>query len=111
MSDHPENAPATRSPSGGAIDAFLEKARAVAPASGRGRLIFALDATMSRQPTWDLAQSIQGEMFRATAVQGGLDVQLVYFRGFDECRASRFVSGGEGLGRLMAGISCQGGRK
>jgi hypothetical protein len=110
VSDHPENAPATRSPSGGAIDAFLEKARAVAPASGRGRLIFALDATMSRQPTWDLAQSIQGEMFRATAVQGGLDVQLVYFRGFDECRASRFVSGGEGLGRLMAGISCQGGK-
>ena len=37
---------------------------------------------MSRQPTWDMAQSIQGEMFRTTAAQGGLDVQLVYFRGF-----------------------------
>jgi hypothetical protein len=101
---------AARLQPGGAIDAFLQKARAVAPASGRGRLIFALDATMSRQPTWDLAQSIQSEMFRTTAALGGLDVQLVYFRGFDECRASRFVSGGEGLGRLMAGISCQGGK-
>ena len=65
---------------------------------------------MSRQPTWDMAQSIQGEMFRTTAAQGGLDVQLVYFRGFGECRASRFVSGGEGLGALMSRISCQGGR-
>ncbi|MGE5369212.1 MAG: VWA domain-containing protein, partial [Chloroflexota bacterium] len=76
---------------------------------GRGRLIFALDATMSRQPTWDLAQSIQGEMFRTTAAQGGLDVQLVYFRGFRECRASRFVSQGDGLGAMMSRISCQGG--
>ena len=65
---------------------------------------------MSRQPTWDMAQSIQGEMFRTTAAQGGLDVQLVYFRGFGECRASRFVSGGEGLGALMSRIACRGGR-
>jgi len=65
---------------------------------------------MSRQSTWDMAQSIQGEMFRTTAAQGGLDVQLVYFRGFGECRASRFVSAGEGLGALMSRISCQGGR-
>jgi hypothetical protein len=110
VSDEKKNVTAPRPQSTGDVDAFLEKARAVAPASGRGRLIFALDATMSRQPTWDLAQSIQGEMFRATAAQGGLEVQLVYFRGFDECRASRFVSGGDGLGRLMAGISCQGGK-
>lgn len=110
MSEDPKNAPAPRPPCGGAIGAFLEKVRAVVPASGRGRLIFALDATMSRQPSWDLAQSIQSEMFHAAASQGGLDVQLVYFRGFDECRASRFVSDGEGLGRLMAGISCQGGK-
>ncbi len=69
--------------SAGAIDAFLEKAKTVAaaPASGRGRLIFALDATMSRQPTWDMAQAVQGRMFEAAAKRGGLDVQLVYFRG------------------------------
>jgi hypothetical protein len=93
------------------VDAFLKAASAVAPAasSGRGRLIFALDATMSRQPTWDLAQTLQGRMFEATAAVGGLDVQLVYFRGQSECRASRFVSGGQGLAELMSRIQVHGG--
>jgi hypothetical protein len=111
VGDELKKAPATRAPANGAVDAFLEKARGVAVRDGgRGRLIFALDATMSRQPTWDLAQSIQSEMFRTTAAQGGIDVQLVYFRGFHECRASRFVSQGAGLGALMARISCQAGK-
>lgn len=94
-----------------AVDSFLEQARhtPVAGAEGRGRLVFALDATMSRQPTWDLAQSLQARMFDAAAALGGLDVQLVYFRGFAECRASRFVSGGEGLAELMRAIGCRGG--
>ena len=95
-----------------AIAAFLDAAARSAPALAatmRGRMIFALDATMSRQPTWDLAQSLQGKMFQAAAGLGGLDVQLVYFRGFGECRASRFVSGGEGLAALMGRISVRGG--
>lgn len=111
MGDDLNKAPAPRPAQNSAIDAFLEEARSVGqPRAARGRLIFALDATMSRQPTWDLAQSIQAEMFRTTAAQGGLDVQLVYFRGFRECRASRFVSQGEGLGALMAQIACRGGQ-
>jgi hypothetical protein len=112
VSDELGKAPVSSAARAGAVDEFIEKARRVAagaPALGRGRLIFALDATMSRQPTWDIAQSIQGEMFAATAKQGGLDVQLVYFRGFDECRASNFVSGGHGLAMLMSKISCRGG--
>ena len=55
-----------------------------ATASGRGRLIFAMDATMSRQPTWDLALELQADMFNAVKEVGGLDVQLVYFRGLNE---------------------------
>jgi hypothetical protein len=111
VGDHSPKPPAAQgSAQSGSIEAFLEKARGVTESASRGRLIFALDATMSRQPTWNMAQSIQGEMFRTTAAQGGLDVQLVYFRGFGECRASRFVSGGEGLGALMSRISCRGGR-
>jgi hypothetical protein len=96
----------------GAVDDFLqrvERAPVSHTESSRGRLIFALDATMSRQPTWDLAQSLQGRMFESTSGLGGLDVQLVYFRGFGECRASRFVSGGQGLSALMAKIDCRGG--
>jgi hypothetical protein len=93
------------------IAAFVEAAKKVpAPAqSGRGRLIFALDATMSRQPTWDLAQSLQAKMFQAASGLGGLDVQLVYFRGLNECRASNFVSGGQGLKELMSRIDVRGG--
>ncbi len=93
-----------------AVDAFLATAATVpAPSEGRGRLIFALDATMSRQPTWDMATAVQGRMFEAAAASGGLDVQLVYFRGLAECKASRWVSGGAGLGRAMAGIRVAGG--
>lgn len=94
------------------IDAFLEKVAAT-PArrtgAARGRLIFAMDATMSREPTWDRACRIQGEMFTETAALGGLDVQLVYYRGFGECRASRWVSDPTALLGLMTSVSCRAG--
>ena len=100
------------SPSGGLIDSFLDQAKRVAPADGapRPRLVFALDATMSRQPTWDLACRVQGEMFAAAAGVGGLMVQLVYFRGFNECRASRWVVDAGALTGLMTQIQCRGGQ-
>jgi hypothetical protein len=94
------------------IDAFLRRARALSavnPPGGRGRLVFALDATMSRQPTWDIACSLQADMFRETAAIGGLDVQLVYYRGMTECRASRWVSDAKELAALMEKIDCRGG--
>jgi hypothetical protein len=102
-----------------AIDAFVRQARAMAKPAGEGtgegggRLILALDATMSRQPTWDLACRLQGEMFDAVGQVGGkgggLSVQLVYFRGFGECRASRFVRDTGALKDLMTRIDCRGG--
>jgi hypothetical protein len=55
----------------------------------RGRLIFAVDATASRQPTWDLAAQLQAQMFATIDALGGLDVQLVYYRDLGECVASR----------------------
>ena len=94
------------------IDAFLNKARTMTPvqkAGVKGRLIFALDATMSRQPAWDTACKLQAEMFNETAAIGGLDVQLIYFRGFNECRASRWVSDPKALADLMTRIDCRGG--
>jgi hypothetical protein len=93
------------------IEAFLRKVRAPVPvnatAGAHGRLIFALDATESRQPTWDIACQLQAEMFREVAAIGGLDVQLVYYRGKRECRASRWVSDGQTLANLMAKIECR----
>jgi len=106
--------PPSRLRSAGAeIDAFVRQARAMAPSknsSSSGRLILALDATLSRQPTWDLACSLQAEMFDAVGKKGGLSVQLVYFRGFGECRASRFVDDTTKLKELMTRINCRGGQ-
>ena len=102
-------APASSRPE---IAAFIERVRALGPAAaggGRGRLIFALDATMSRQPTWDSACALQADMFREAASAGGLDIQLVYFRGLGECRASPWIAGSERLADLMSRIDCRGG--
>lgn len=95
----------------GDIAAFVQKVGAVArPQAGQdGRLLFALDATMSRQPTWDLACSLQGEMFRSIPKESALQVQLLYFRGFGECQASRWVLDSAALASLMSGIECRGG--
>ena len=93
------------------IAAFVEKARTMSPfATGsRGRLVFALDATMSRQPTWDMACTLQADMFREAAALGSLDIRLVYYRGFNECRASKWISDSAELARLMGKIDCRGG--
>ena len=92
------------------VDSFLKEVRGLKPAgAGRGRLIFAMDATMSRQPSWDLALELQADMFKAVKAVGSLDVQLVYFRGFSECQASKWVSDPEALARLMREVSCAGG--
>src|SRR5665811_1218204 len=102
-------APASSRPE---IAEFIERVHALGPASAsdkRGRLIFALDATMSRQPTWDSACALQADMFREAAKAGGLEIQLVYFRGLGECRASGWVTGAEKLAGLMSAIDCRGG--
>lgn len=105
----PGNVPAKGS-SSAAIDSFLDAARKIAPQAGGGRLVFALDATMSRQPTWDAACRLQAEMFNAVGAAGNLQVQLVYFRGFGECRASRWVADTNRLRDLMVKIDCRGGQ-
>src|SRR5262249_59366609 len=64
------------------IDAFLAQVRAFerGPATGRrGRLIFALDATMSRQPTWDTACRLQADMFLEAQAIGGIDEPVLSF--------------------------------
>jgi hypothetical protein len=94
------------------IDAFLAQVKGLTSTTApgrRGRLVFALDATMSRQPTWDSACRLQADMFREAAAIGGLDVQLLYYRGLAECRASAWVSEANRLAGLMERIDCRGG--
>src|SRR5262249_17873876 len=95
------------------IEAFPGQVGALDPAvkaSERGRLIFALDATMSWQPTWDQACQLQAEMFREAATVGGLDLQLVYYRGLAECRASGWITEPKRFEEMMSRIDCRGGQ-
>jgi hypothetical protein len=100
-----------------AVDAFVAAAKVgtkpmlgtgsqPSPRPSSGRLIFALDATASRQPTWDMATGITCEMLREA---GGLEAQLRYFRGADEFRAFDWVSDSARLVRFMGSIRCQSG--
>jgi hypothetical protein len=84
------------------VAALMEKVRAT-----RGRLIFACDATASRQPMWDLACSLQSKM---TAKVGGLEVQLVWYRGHGECSHTSWTSDAYELAARMRKIRCEAGQ-
>ncbi|MBT3359887.1 MAG: VWA domain-containing protein [Rhodospirillales bacterium] len=111
MASGKDNLPSTKA-SAADVNAFLRKV-ATAPknkaAGERGRLIFALDATASRQPTWDRAAQIQAEMFAETASLGGLEIQVVFYRGFGEFKASSWMSESSDMLRLMTSVYCMAG--
>jgi hypothetical protein len=96
----PENLPTSHSKQ---IASFLEKATA------RARLAFVIDATASREPTWDMASQLQAQMFEEAGKIGGLEIQLVYFRGAHECSHSPWLSDARELQRMMGRIMCEGG--
>lgn len=102
--------PQQRTATDKAVADFLRKvAAAPKPLPGgaeRGRLIVGLDATASREPTWDRACQIQAEMFQVTASLGGLEVQLAYYRGFAEFEHSGWVADARGLAQQMTGVAC-----
>lgn len=92
------------------MEAFLGKVSSTPTRKGeRGRLIFAMDATASRQPMWDRASQIQGEMFTETAALGGLEIQLVFYRGFGEFMASPWLRDEKTFLRLMTSVTCMAG--
>ncbi len=108
MSNQGDNLPSKKSTKTD-VDAFLQKVASapISKAPGkRGRLIFAMDATASRQPMWDRAAQIQGEMFSETAALGGLDLQLAFYRGFGEFKVSGWISDGAKLLKLMTSVFC-----
>jgi hypothetical protein len=91
------------------VQAFLSKVAATPvrkTSKDKGRLIFAMDATASREPSWDRACHLQGTMFQETAAQGGLEIQLAFYRGFGEFRASAWASAPDELLRMMTAVHC-----
>lgn len=94
------------------IRSFLDRLAsvpAIKPKACAGRLIFALDATASREPTWRTAQKLQNEMFDVAASLGGLELQLCYFRGLNDFYASPWMMSSDALKREMARVECLGG--
>ena len=103
---------AKRGDTGNEVAAFLNKLAATPnarPAGQRGRLLFGMDATASREPSWDTACQIQGDMFAETAALGGLDVQLAFYRGHGDFRATPWVSSSADLIPFMTKVRCLGG--
>jgi hypothetical protein len=95
------------------VQGFLNRLAAtpsVHAAKSRGRLLFAMDATASREPTWDTACQIQGDMFAQTSTLGGLDVQLAYYRGYKDFRATPWISTSADLIPYMTKVRCMGGQ-
>jgi hypothetical protein len=93
------------------VSDFLAKVKSM-PAvrtGGTGRLIFAMDATASREPSWDRACRIQGEMFSATKALGGLEIQLAWYRGFGEFEASAWLGDSQALVGRMTQVTCRAG--
>ncbi len=96
-----------------AVDAFLRELAAApvpATAGGIGRLVFALDATASRQPTWDRACHIQAEMFAEAASVGGLAIQMCHFRGYGEFAATPWLADAGALIQRMTAVTCLSGK-
>ena len=93
----------------GEVAAFLDQVKKMPVQSGDARLVFALDATASRQPTWDIATELQADMFKTASALGGLSLQLCYFRGLGEFYRSAWHSSGGELLKVMTGIQCQAG--
>ena len=81
-------------------------AKALAP-SGRPRLLFAMDATASREPAWQLAQTITGAMFEA--VPGALDVALAYHGGGRLKEVTPFVADARAFLDKVHTVQCEAG--
>ena len=77
--------------------------------ASKGRLVFAMDATASREPTWERACQLHAEMFKVTDELGGLSIQLCYYRGLTEFRTFNWIDNETELAKMMADVTCLGG--
>ncbi len=93
------------------VDDFLKKV-ANTPAltsGGTSRFLFAMDSTATREPSWDHACPLPGQMFTATSDLGELHVQLCHYGGFSHFRAGRWCASAAELLDEMTHVRCLGG--
>jgi hypothetical protein len=84
-----------------ALDDFL----ATVEKPAKGRLAFVVDATGSRQPSWDKASQLMVQMF--AAAPAGLQTKFIYFRGNGECRASQWFDSARAMTTAMTEVHCR----
>ena len=98
----------------GKVDQFLAQVDSLKPVvqdgTTRPRLAFVIDATASRQHTWDCASQLQGEMLQAVEHLGGLEIQVLWFRGFSELKKTPWLGDGTRLANMMSGVTCRAGK-
>lgn len=95
----------------GDVSAFLGKV-ALTPrrTPSRGRMLLAMDATASREASWDRAATLHGEIFEEAGRSGVLDLQLCWYRGYREFQFSAWVTSADRLLQVMSGVRCAAGR-
>lgn len=95
------------------VKEFLSKADQMAtrsPKSNIGRLLFAMDATASREHSWDMACQIQADMFMTTQAIGSLEISLCYYRGYNEFHAFDWTENATQLRDQMLQVHCLAGQ-
>jgi len=76
-------------------------------AGKRGKLLFAIDATASREPAWEAAKQLTDSFF--DAVPGMIDIGLAAYGGNRVHTFTPYVADARRLRRLASGISCRAG--
>ena len=87
---------------------FLRRARSL-QAHGAARLLFAMDATASREATWDHAAQVQAAMFAEATQASPLQVQLAWYGGLSGFHHSDWVTDAAALRATMERVRCAAG--
>ncbi|MFT6113706.1 MAG: hypothetical protein ACJA10_000639 [Oleispira sp.] len=94
------------------IQAFIGRVNNTPLITGadKGRLIFAMDATASREHCWDMASHQHAAMFTEADKISALSVQLCYYRGFGEFKALPWMRGANEIKQALLSVNCLGGK-
>lgn len=72
------------------------------------RLILGIDATASREATWDIATSLHSEVL--SAAEKSLQIQLAFYRGVADFKTSNWTQTHQSLRKAMERVQCLSGR-
>jgi hypothetical protein len=78
----------------------------LAKKTARARIAFIIDATGSREHTWDVAAQLQAGMLSEAAKLGGLEMQVTYFGGLDTVKSSNWTDDARELQHFMGRVRC-----